>query len=377
MKKLFLLSVLILSLGIKQSHAQTVPKPEHVIIVIDENHAYSQIIGSSSAPYINSLVSDTDAALFTSSYALRHPSQPNYLCLYSGSDQGISSSDAISTSTPFTSCNLGASLIGASYTFIGYSEDLPSTGSLVTTSGSYARKHNPWSNWQGTGSNQIPSTDNQPWTSFPTAYANLPTVSFVIPNLDDDMHSASVSAGDTWLQTNLDPLIQWVKKNNSLLILTWDEDDDSHGNHIATLFIGQNVKGGSYAEHITHYNVLKTVETMYGLSGCDSDITATAITDIWRPKVSEVSNISSVTDVSIYPSPAKENLNVYIKSDLANKATLCITDMTGRELKKEDIAIKEGENNFNVNIENFTTGMYLLRLSGEGINYCNKVVVNK
>ena len=68
--------------------ANGVPRPDHVVIVIEENHSYGEIIGSSFAPYINSLA--TRGALFTQSYAITHPSQPNYLDLFSGSNQGVS-----------------------------------------------------------------------------------------------------------------------------------------------------------------------------------------------------------------------------------------------------------------------------------------------
>ena len=65
------------------------PQPDHIVIVIEENHGYNDIIGSSQAPYINSLVDDTLSALFTDSHGVTHPSQPNYLWLFSGDNQGI------------------------------------------------------------------------------------------------------------------------------------------------------------------------------------------------------------------------------------------------------------------------------------------------
>src|SRR4051812_866459 len=64
-----------------------IPKPDHIIILILENHAFKNIIGSVSAPYINQLANN--GALFTESYAITHPSQPNYILFYSGSNQGV------------------------------------------------------------------------------------------------------------------------------------------------------------------------------------------------------------------------------------------------------------------------------------------------
>jgi PKD repeat protein len=258
-----------------------------------ENYGYSNIIGNSNAPHINALVSDPNAALFTQSFALAHPSQPNYIRLFSGNHQGITT-DAISTSTPFSTCNLGASLISSGHTFAGYSEDLPSVGSLATTSGSYARKHCPWTNWQGTGTNRLPASVGQKFSSFPisSAYSTLPTVSFVIPNLNDDMHNptfptpnysvTAISNGDTWVYNNLTNYINWAKANNSLLILTFDEDDGGSPNKITTIFIGQMVQGGSYSTPINHYNLLRTIEDMYSLPHCDSSAYVAPITNVWK-----------------------------------------------------------------------------------------------
>ncbi|RPH78538.1 MAG: acid phosphatase, partial [Nitrospiraceae bacterium] len=53
------------------------PRPDHIVIVIEENHSYSQIIDSPDAPYINKLAAQ--GAVFTQSFGVTYPSQPNYL----------------------------------------------------------------------------------------------------------------------------------------------------------------------------------------------------------------------------------------------------------------------------------------------------------
>src|ERR1035437_3663783 len=198
-------------------------RPDHVVIVIEENHAYTQIVGFTAAPYINSLLQDSASALFSQSYGLTHPSQPNYIMFFSGSNQGIID-DNLPAVNPFNTPNLGASLIAAGFTFTGYSEDLPSVGFNGATSVNYARKHNPWVNWQGSPNYPIPLPSNQPLTAFPSDYTTLPSVSVVIPNQNNDMHNgsdpATITTGDTWLQTHLDGYIQWAKTHNSLFIFT-------------------------------------------------------------------------------------------------------------------------------------------------------------
>ena len=257
----------------------TLPRPDHVVIVMEENHAYSQIIGSSSAPYINALAQQ--GALFTNSSAITHPSQPNYVALFSGSTQGLTDD---SCPQSFAGPDLGSQLLGAGLSFTGYSEDLPSTGSTVCTAPSwnfwappYARKHAPWTDFT-----DVPASSNQPFTSFTSDYSTLPTVSFVIPNLQDDMHSGSIQQGDSWLQSQINGYAQWAQTHNSLLIVTWDEDDSNSGNHIATIFTGANVKPGHYNEAINHYTVLRTLEVLYGLAAINNSGSVSPITDVWQ-----------------------------------------------------------------------------------------------
>ena len=256
--------------------ANGIPVPAHVVVVIEENHAAGQIIGSSSAPYLNTLA--RSGANFTESFAITHPSQPNYLALFSGSTQGVTDDSCPPPGSPYAKANLAAGLVAAGKTFTGYSEDLPSTGSTTCGAGDYARKHNPWVDFSN-----VPASANQPFTAFrSTNYAQLPTVSVVVPNLQHDMHDGTVQEADTWLKQYLGGYADWAMDHDSLFIVTWDEDDDTPLNRIPTIFVGPMVKAGNYATHITHYDVLRTIEDMYGVTPTGQAATATAITSVWK-----------------------------------------------------------------------------------------------
>jgi hypothetical protein len=269
---LILLVVLAASALAAAQTAEAPPQPAHVVVVLEENHAYSDIIGSPDAPYINQLAAE--GASFTQSFAITHPSEPNYLALFSGSTQGIKGDPCPST---LSAPNLESELIAAGKTFTGFSEGLPAAGSRICTSGKYASKHVPWVDFSN-----VPSNDNQPFTSFPANFANLPTVAWVIPDQDNDMHDGSVQRGDAWLKKNLANYLAWARNNNSLLIVTWDEDEDTDVNRIPTIFIGPMVKPGKYSEKIDHYSVLRTLEAMYGLPYTGKSASVSTITDVWR-----------------------------------------------------------------------------------------------
>ncbi len=249
----------------------SLPVYQHIVVVVEENKDYGDIYGSSAAPYINQLAAH--GAYFTHSYAVTHPSQPNYIALFSGSTDGVTS-DTCVQSLPGPS--LGAQVLTAGGSFIGYSEDLPTAGYTGCVVNSYYRKHNPWVNFPA-----IPADSNQPFSAFPTDFNQLPLLSFVVPNVQNDMHDGSVAQGDAWLKTHLSAYAQWAQQNDSLLVITWDEADLGFSNQIMTIFYGAHIKLGAYSEDITHYTVLRTLEQLMGLPPIHEAQNTTYLMDIW------------------------------------------------------------------------------------------------
>jgi acid phosphatase len=121
----------------------------------------------------------------------------------------------------------------------------------------YMRKHVPWTDFTN-----VPGTDSKPYH----APLKKPPSTFVwiTPNMCNDMHDCSIAIGDKWASQNLPSLIKWDVANDGVLVLTFDEDDGSHGNQIATILMG-NVNPGQYGQKIDHYNVLRTILDVFGL----------------------------------------------------------------------------------------------------------------
>ena len=159
------------------------------------------------------------------------------------------------------------------------------------------------------GRHQLPSSVNLPFTEFPTddaGFAKLPTVAFVIPDQIHDGHKSDAAppginygkAMDDWLRQHIEPYRRWALSHNSLLIITWDEDDDAYTpvkdaagatvakryiNLIPTIMVGAGVVPGDYSQHIDHYVVLRTIEDFYGLAPlARHDTAATPIIDAFR-----------------------------------------------------------------------------------------------
>ncbi|HEX5338747.1 MAG TPA: alkaline phosphatase family protein [Gallionella sp.] len=271
----FLAIVLLAASHTAAAQADKLPRPDHVVVVVEENRGYSQIMDKlRSDSYIHALAKR--GVLFTQSYGVTHPSQPNYLALFSGSTQGITSNTCPNT---FSSDNLASTLLDAGLSFASFSETLPATGDLSCMSGAYQRKHNPVTNWQGT---RVPAELNKRFADFPQDFSQLPTVSFVMPDQNNDMHDGSFFAADDWLKTRIAPYVDWAFKHNSLLILTWDEDNSREYNHVVTILVGPMVKPGLSDQRIDHYNVLRTLLGFYGLPAPGEARDAEAIKGVWK-----------------------------------------------------------------------------------------------
>lgn len=246
-----------------------VPRYDHVLIVVLENHGLAQIVGNAKAPYITGLAHQ--GAEFTNSHGIAHPSQPNYLALFSGSTQGV---DDDSCPHTFAGDNLGAQLASAGLSFAGYSEGLPTPGYSSCATGEYVRKHNPWVDFSN-----VPDSANLPFSAFPADFSALPTVAFVVPDLANDMHDGSVAAGDAWLKSNIDAYARWAQTHDSLLILTFDEDNGlTLSNLVPTILVGAGIRPGTYNEPVNHYSMLATVESIFGLPRLT---TALPVTDVF------------------------------------------------------------------------------------------------
>ncbi|HEX7612769.1 MAG TPA: alkaline phosphatase family protein, partial [Candidatus Limnocylindrales bacterium] len=133
--------------AVSPTPASGLPDFKHVYVIILENREYGSIVGSSAAPYINSLIARYGQA--TNLYAETHPSEPNYIALTSGGLQGTNSGGAYNLGAP----NLFDQIEAAGRTWRVYAQSYPGNCYLGSGTdavadgtgapGDYARKHNP------------------------------------------------------------------------------------------------------------------------------------------------------------------------------------------------------------------------------------------
>jgi hypothetical protein len=242
----------------------------HVVVVVMENAEYGEVIGNRSAPFVNGLA--RSFGLASGSYAITHPSLPNYLALTSGTTAGIESD---CTTCAVSARNIVDQLEGVGLSWKAYLEDLPRPCFSGAGSGGYAKKHNPFAYYRDVSSS--PARCGR-LVGFGALAADLragalPRFAWVSPNLCDDGHDCALATADRFLARTLPGLIHELGPHG-FLVLTWDEGVSdrgccgvAHGGHIATIVIGPDVRRGArMALPVDHYGVLGTIERALGLA---------------------------------------------------------------------------------------------------------------
>jgi phosphatidylinositol-3-phosphatase len=270
-----------------------------VFLIMMENHNWSEIKNSSSAPYINKTI------LPMASYATQyfnppnnHPSEPNYLWLEAGTNFGISNDDNPSANHQSTTLHLVTLLDNANISWKSYQENIDGTVCPLTNNGLYAPKHNPMVFFDDV------TNSNDPNSSYCIAhirpYAELATdllqntqarYNFITPNLCNDMHDACaplndpVKQGDSWLAQNLPMILNsQAYKSGGIVLITWDEGVGGDG-PIGMIVLSQDAKGGGYSNtiHYTHSSTLRTLEEIFGVTPLLGDAAlATDLSDLFK-----------------------------------------------------------------------------------------------
>jgi hypothetical protein len=248
-----------------------VPEFEHVYLIVMENHAYGSIVGSPDAPYINSLISNYGLA--TNYDAVAHPSEPNYIALFAGSTLGVNSDGRYDLDAP----NVADQIDAAGKSWHVYEQNFPGSCSpassasggvdLVGVAGDYFRKHNPAISFTDISGQPARCAAITSLASFDPSAANF---ELIVPNTNNDMHSAPTSTGDDFLKQFVPLITGSPAFANSVLLITWDEGSFGlhGGGHVATLVVSPLLASSGVQSDVAHdhYSLLHTIETGLRLS---------------------------------------------------------------------------------------------------------------
>lgn len=246
-----------------------IPASSHVVMVVEENHGYSNVINSSTVPYLNSLASKYGLA--TQYYANTHPAIGNYLEMTTG--QVLTKNDTLTPAQfPVSDDNIVREMMLAGKTWKSYAEGLPSAGYTGGNTGNYAVKNNPFAYFAEVQNSDTQKMNLVPFSQFAADLSSnqLPDFSYIVPNTMDNGQNGTLQQADNWLKQNIAPLLaDTAFQQDGLLIITFEEaasTDTSHGGgHVATLVIGPKViPGHRSTTFYQHQSLLKTVLSALG-----------------------------------------------------------------------------------------------------------------
>jgi len=238
----------------------------HVFVIVMENTTYDQALAQ---PFTRSLADQY--ALASNYHAVSHPSLPNYLAMTAGSTFGIRD-DSYRALPPG---GLGAQLTQAGVSWKAYAEGM--AGDCLTNTPRYAVKHNPFAFYGGACPANVVAMDQLAGDLAGTT----PRLSWLIPDLCHDGHDCPAATADGWLAATVPAILAspaW--KAGGVLFITWDEDDGSGDNHVATLVVAPRLTTHTTAVAYDHYSLLATIEDRLGVYRLGLAASATAITDV-------------------------------------------------------------------------------------------------
>jgi hypothetical protein len=235
----------------------------HVIWIWMENEDYANVIGSSSAPYLNSLASE--CGLATNYHAITNPSLPNYIAATSGLG-GYKLKPFYSDCEPDSYCSTRLkSIFSQVSSWRAYQESMP-TACAHSDAGLHAARHNPpiyYRSLTGCQQRDLPLTA----LAGDLASDSLPNFSFITPNLCHDAHSCPLARGDEWLAEETRRIIQSpaYAAGHTVLFITFDEGEEA--SRVATVIVNPSTPTARRSgEFFNHYSLLRTTEDLLGVA---------------------------------------------------------------------------------------------------------------
>jgi Phosphoesterase family len=269
---------------------------QHVIFIIMENKGYTQVIGSSDAPYQNELAKKYASA--SKYYGVYPDSLPNYISIIAGYPYLTNDKDP-GTMAPLKEPTIVNLLQSKNLTWKGYFEDMPDVCHLKDSGKSgYIVHHNPFVYFDIRNDDRCKNTVGLDNFYEDLSNNTLPNFSFVVPNNIHDSHDSTVADGDHWLSTFVPEIINSSAFNNTALFIVYDEGQKHDksgfgsgkyavtGGRLPLIVVSPLANDGyvSNAEY-THYNLLSTVEKFLNLGNLGKgDSTAKVMSDLFRTR---------------------------------------------------------------------------------------------
>lgn len=282
------------------AHATSLTNIHTVFLIVMENVSWSDLAGSTNAPYINNVL------LPQSSYASNmfivpgtFGSLPQYLWLESGTNWGVTSDSNDPSAHHFATTNhLVIQLQNAGISWKSYQESINGTTCPTTSSGVYAAFHNPFVYFDDIYLSPTNCANHiRPYTEFERDLTNnnVARYNFITPNLCDDMHGSAgcpsgnrIRLGDDWLSSEIPKILNsYAYQNSGAIIITWDEGTANVAGPYGTIVLSSFAKGGGYAisNRLDHTATFHTLQEIFQVPLLYAAQTGPDLSDLFKPDI--------------------------------------------------------------------------------------------
>ena len=262
---------------LQAAHDRKAHSLQTAFVIVMENHNWSDIAGSPSAPYINNVLLPMGAHAENYRDAGVHPSEPNYVWMEAGSNLAVLDDDDPAANHRTTKFHLTSLLRNAGIDWKSYQEDIAGTACPLFGEGDYAPKHNPMVFFDDmtdgvTASSPTCIAHIRPYTELAAdlSSGHVADYNFISPNLCDDMHNDCggdpIQNGDAWLSREVPKIMASdAYKRGGVILITWDESEDGEY-PIGLIALSPLAKPG-YVSHTTlsHSSLLRTMQDIYAV----------------------------------------------------------------------------------------------------------------
>jgi len=260
------------------STAQSAPSFDRVFYIVFENKNAENVLMHSFFKELSQ-----SGALLKKMSGVIHPSQGNYIAMIAGDYFGITHDNPVQLNEQ----HIGDLLEAKGRRWTLYAEDFPGNCYLGKEKGKYVRKHVPFISFTNVSKNSSRCAHIKNANEFQKDLQNHNLADYImyIPNINNDGHDTDLAYSNKYFEEKFGALFRdSTFLQNTLVIVTFDEDESPSKNYIYTVLLGSPVLSGtSTNQNLNHYSLLRMIEEAWGLGNLGrKDVNAIVPTGIWK-----------------------------------------------------------------------------------------------
>jgi hypothetical protein len=254
-----------------------------ILVIMEENHSIQQIFPSG-MPYLWSLAQRY--AYATDWSDVSHPSLPNYLAIFGGSDFNNPQDCAPGPGCSYPGPSVFGQALARGETAKAYQESMPQPCDQGFV-GTYDVNHNPWAYFPSEAAScrahDVPAGAPASGALASDVHGGaLPTIGLLTPNLQHDGHDGTPAQADAWLRTWMPVLMSgpdW-RSGRLAIVVVFDEGETTE--QVPFVLMAPGLSAIKISEPANHYALTRLIDKVIGAAPLRKASGAADITKILK-----------------------------------------------------------------------------------------------